>query len=111
MKNKGVKIGLIAAIFPHIFCCGIPMVLAVLGVVAPDFAHFHLLPHWLEPWLFVFSGVMLAVSWWMVLRDCRCGCARCDSGHAHRFQRIVLVILSVVTLFSFVAHIFLHSHV
>ena len=31
-----VKIGIIATIAPHIFCCGIPMLLAVIGLIAPD---------------------------------------------------------------------------
>ena len=33
MKNKAVKLGLIATIAPHIFCCGLPMVLAMIGSV------------------------------------------------------------------------------
>ena len=36
MKNKAVKIGIIATIAPHIFCCGIPMLLAIIGLIAPD---------------------------------------------------------------------------
>lgn len=111
MKNKGVKLGVIAAIVPHIFCCGIPMVLAVLGVIAPDFAHFHVLPHWLEPWLFVFSGIMLAISWWLVLRDCRCSCDCCGGGHSHRIQRVVLIVATVITIISFFMHIFSHTHI
>ena len=91
MKNKAVKIGLNATITPHIFCCGLPLVLAVVGLVAPDAAHFHLLPHWLEPWLFVFSGAMLALSWWLILRDCGCKCERIF--HAVRDSAYVRVIL------------------
>ena len=32
MKDKAVKIGIVATILPHIFCCGLPMLLAVVGL-------------------------------------------------------------------------------
>ncbi|MDW2994911.1 MAG: hypothetical protein R8N24_02705 [Alphaproteobacteria bacterium] len=107
MKNKAVKIGIWATIAPHIFCCGIPMLLAVVGLVAPDVAHFHLLPHWMEPWLFVFSGIMLGVSWWMVSHSCKCDCD-CCAAKSHRRQKIIMAIITVVFIVSLVLHIFSH---
>lgn len=108
MKNKAVKIGIIATIAPHIFCCGLPLLLAIIGVFAPDMAHMHILPHWLEPWLFVFSGVMLGVSWWMVGRDCRCTCEHCDGAGSHRTQKILLGVISVVFFISIIVHLLAH---
>lgn len=108
MKNKAVKIGIIATIVPHIFCCGLPLLLAIIGVIAPDMAHLHILPHWLEPWLFVFSGVMLGVSWWMVGRDCGCACNHCDGAASHRTQKILLGIISVAFFISIVLHLLAH---
>ena len=108
MKNKAVKIGLIATIAPHIFCCGLPLVLAVVGLVAPDAAHFHLLPHWLEPWLFVFSGAMLALSWWLILRDCGCKCKHCNTDQSHKTQKIILAVITVVFFISLILHFISH---
>ena len=56
MKNKAVKIGIIASILPHLFCCVLPIVLSVISLFAPEIAHAEFIPHWFEPWLFVFSG-------------------------------------------------------
>ncbi len=111
MKNKAVKVGIIATIVPHIFCCGLPMLLAFAGLVVPDVAHYHLVPHWMEPWLFVFSGVMLLVSWCLIWRDCRCSCPGCGGKKSHRAQKIILVIVSVLFLISLVLHVVSHTHV
>ena len=109
MKNKAVKIGIIATIAPHIFCCGLPMFLAIVGLVAPDAAHFHLLPHWLEPWLFVFSGAMLALSWWLTYRDCGCKCSQCSAAQkSHKTQKIVLSTITIIFVISIILHIFSH---
>jgi hypothetical protein len=109
MKNKAVKIGLIATIAPHIFCCGLPMLLAIIGLIAPDAAHFHLLPHWLEPWLFVFSGIMLIISWWLILRDCGCKCEHCDTvNKSHKTQKILLGGITVVFIISLILHFVSH---
>lgn len=108
MKDKAVKFGLIATIAPHIFCCGIPMFLAIIGLIAPDAAHFHLLPHWMEPWLFLFSGVMLVLSWWMIMRDCKCKCKHCDTAKSHIKQKIILGIITVTFFISIILHFISH---
>ncbi|MBR6597823.1 MAG: hypothetical protein IKL37_03135 [Alphaproteobacteria bacterium] len=108
MKNRAVKIGIIASIAPHIFCCGLPMVLAIIGLVAPDAAHFHLLPHWIEPWLFIFSGIMLVVSWLLVMRDCKCTCDTCHKPTGHRTQKIILSIITILFVVSVILHLHIH---
>lgn len=110
MKNKAVKLGIIATIAPHIFCCGIPMALAIVGLIAPDMAHFHILPHWMEPWLFVFSGVMLGISWWLIRRDCGCECEHCDGSKSHKTQKIILGIITVIFIASLILHLMSHHH-
>lgn len=110
MKNKAVKLGIIATIAPHIFCCGIPMALAIVGLIAPDMAHFHILPHWMEPWLFVFSGIMLGISWWLIRRDCGCECEHCDGGKSHKTQKIILGIITVIFIASLILHLMSHHH-
>ena len=110
MKNKAVKIGIVASIVPHIFCCGVPMLLAVIGLIAPDAAHFHILPHWMEPWLFIFSGCMLVLSWYLVGRDCGCDCDGCGGGRAHRTQKILLGVITALFIISLILHFASHHH-
>lgn len=107
MKNKAVKIGIIASIVPHIFCCGLPIALSVIGLIAPDAAHFHLIPHEWEPFLFVISGGMLAFSWYMVAQDCKCD--KCD-GKSHRVQRIIMICITLLFILSLVLHFIGHNH-
>ncbi len=108
MKNKAVKIGIVASIVPHIFCCGLPIALSIIGLVAPESAHFHIIPEWLEPWIFVFSAGMLGVSWVLVMRECKCECEHCHGGHTHRPQKIILGIVTVIFIISILLHIAAH---
>lgn len=108
MKNKAIKIGIFASVLPHIFCCGLPIVLSVVSLVAPDAAHFHIVPHWMEPWIFVISGAMLALSWLMVARDCHCDCDHCHGGHSHRTQKIILSLVTVLFVISIALHLAAH---
>ena len=110
MTNKAIKFGILATIFPHIFCCGIPMALAIVGLIAPDAAHFHILPHWMEPWLFVFSGGMLVLSWYLISRDCRCGCEHCGGNKSHKSQKIILGIITLAFVVSLILHFISHHH-
>ena len=109
MKNKAVKIGIIASLVPHLFCCVLPIVLSVMSLVAPEFAHTSVLPTWIEPWLFVFSALMLGVSWVLVVRDCHCDCAHCNDGAGHRRQKIILGVITLIFIISVVLHILSHK--
>ena len=107
-KKKFLHFGLIAAIVPHLFCCVMPVVLGVMGLVMPEFAHGEILPEWLEPYLFVFSGGMLVLSWAIVLHDCHCSdCGHCHGAHHLRPQKIILTLVSLL----FVASVILHLYV
>ena len=108
MKNKAVKFGLIASILPHLFCCVLPIVLSIIGLVAPEIAHTPLIPEWVEPWLFVFSSLMLGLSWILVLRECPC--AECDEEKSHRKQKIILGAVTTLFIISVILHIFAHGH-
>jgi len=109
MKNKAIKIGIIASILPHLFCCVLPIVLAVLSLFAPEVAHSeHFLPKWIEPWLFVFSALMLGLSWLLVVRDCPCKCDKCDDDNNHKPQKIVLSVVTLLFVVSIVLHIMAH---
>ena len=108
MKNKAVKFGLIASILPHLFCCVLPIILSVVGLVAPEIAHAEFIPHWIEPWLFVFSALMLGVSWILILGDCPC--AECDSEKSHKKQKIILTVITALFIISVVLHMFAHGH-
>jgi hypothetical protein len=85
MKNKAVKIGIVASVLPHLFCCVLPIILAIVGLFAPEVAHSSFIPEWLEPWLFVFSALMLGLSWILVLPDCPC--SECEDEKNHKTFR------------------------
>ncbi len=108
MKNKAIKIGIIASILPHLFCCVLPIVLSIISLFAPEFAHAEFIPHWFEPWLFVFSGLMLALSWFLVVRDCHCDCDHCHGNHSHRTQKIILGVITAIFIISIVLHLMAH---
>lgn len=109
MKNKAVKIGIIASILPHLFCCVLPIVLSVVGLFAPEFAHSgKFIPEWIEPWLFVFSALMLGLSWILVMRDCKCRCEHCHGNDGHKTQKIILGVVSILFVISIVLHIISH---
>ncbi len=109
MKNKALKISIIASLLPHVFCCGLPIMLSIIGLIAPDAAHFHLIPHWMEPWIFVISGAMLAISWILVLRDCQCGCEHCNGTGGHKTQKIILGAITVIFIISIALHLMAHN--
>ena len=108
MSNKAVHIGIIASILPHLFCCVLPIVLSVVGLFAPEFAHAHFIPEWTEAWLFVFSAGMLGLSWVMVVRECRCECDHCHGDHSHKTSKIVLSVITVLFIISIVLHVIAH---
>jgi hypothetical protein len=110
MKNKAIKIGITATILPHIFCCVLPIVLSVIGLFAPEVAHSSkFIPEWIEPWLFVFSALMLGVSWLLIIRDCHCGCDVCHNDtETHKPQKIVLGVITVLFIVSVTLHIISH---
>jgi len=107
MKNKAVKIGIVASILPHLFCCVLPIVLSLIGLFAPEVAHTSFIPESVEPWIFVFSAMMLLLSWFLVWRDCPC--AECESEKSHKTQKIILSVITVVFILSILLHIFAHS--
>jgi hypothetical protein len=107
MKNKAVKIGLIASILPHLFCCVLPIVLSLISLVTPEIAHTPFIPQWIEPWLFVFSSLMLGLSWILVLHDCPC--ADCNDKNAHKRQKIFLCVITVIFIISIILHMFAHA--
>ena len=110
MKNKAIKFGIIASILPHLFCCVLPIVLSIISLFAPEVAHAEIVPHWVEPWLFVFSGLMLCVSWYLVFRDCHCDCEHChdEHGHNHRTQKIIVAVITVIFIISVILHLIAH---
>lgn len=107
MKNKAVKFGIIASVLPHLFCCVLPIVLSVIGLFAPEIAHTEFVPEWVEPWIFVFSTIMLGVSWILILRDCPC--SECNEENAHKKQKIFLTIITVIFVISIILHIISHG--
>ena len=108
MSKKAVSIGIIASILPHLFCCVLPIVLSIIGLFAPDFAHSKIMPEWAEPWLFVFSAVMLGLSWFLVFRECKCECDHCHGEHSHHTSRVILGLITVLFIVSTILHLIVH---
>ena len=108
MKNRAVKIGIIAGILPHLFCCVLPVVLGLIGLVAPGALEHDFIPESAEKWLFVFSGLMLSLSWIMYFSNRECDCQHCDATHHHHVQMIILICITILTIGGIVAHLFLH---
>ncbi|MCM1293989.1 MAG: hypothetical protein NC311_00300 [Muribaculaceae bacterium] len=110
MKNKAVKIGIVASILPHIFCCGLPIVLSIISLFAPEAAHHNtIIPDWIEPWIFVASAGMLGLSWVLVMRDCRCACDHCHGNNTHKLQKIILTVITVIFIASVLLHVAMHG--
>lgn len=104
MKNKAVKIGIIASLLPHLFCCVLPIVLSVIGLIAPEISHTDFIPEWIEPWLFVFSALMLGLSWVLTFQDCPC--AECEQDKHHKTQKIILAVITCIFIVSVFLHLF-----
>lgn len=107
-KNRAVGIGIIAGLLPHLFCCVLPVVLGIIGMVAPDFADHNIIPESAELWLFVFSGLMLCLSWFLYFNNHDCNCAHCAGTRHHNTQKIILIFITVLTIAGIVAHIITH---
>lgn len=108
MKNRAVKIGIIAGLLPHMFCCVLPVVLGLVGMIAPDIADHEIIPESAEIWLFIFSGLMLILSWLMYFMNHDCECDHCDATHHHRTQRIILIIITIATIAGIAMHLIFH---
>lgn len=109
MKNHAVKIGIIAGLLPHLFCCVLPVALGIIGMVAPDMISDHqIIPESAEIWVFVFSGLMLCLSWIMHLSHQDCDCDHCNSTRHHKTQRIMLICITIFTLIGIVMHLITH---
>ena len=106
MKNKAVKFGIIASLLPHLFCCVLPVVLSLLGLFMPEIAHTELVPEWVENWLFVFSALMLGLSWVLILHDCPC--KECHEENTHKGQKIILAVITILFIVSVVLHLIVH---
>nr|MBQ0091527.1 hypothetical protein [Candidatus Enterousia merdequi] len=109
MKNKAVKIGIIASLLPHLFCCVLPIVISVVGLFAPEIAHTSFIPEWIEPWLFVFSALMLGLSWVLTLQSCPCSEHR-HGEKSHKTQKIILSVITVIFVVSIILHVLAHGH-
>ena len=107
-KNRAIGLGIIAGILPHLFCCVLPVVLGIIGMIAPDFADHRVISKDAEIWLFIFSGVMLTMSWIMYFDRQDCNCEHCDATHHHRIQKIILIIITILTIAGIATHIINH---
>ena len=108
MKKSAIGISIVASVLPHLFCCVLPIVLSVVVLFAPEFAHSEIIPSWIEPWLFVFSALMLGLSWVLVVRDCRCHCNHCHGVSNHRTQKLILSFVTILFIISVILHIAVH---
>ncbi len=104
-KNRAIGIGIVAGLLPHLFCCILPVCLAIIGMIAPDIADHEIIPENAEVWLFIFSGLMLCLSWILYFRHHDCECEHCGKTHHHRTQMIILIVITIITIAGIVAHL------
>lgn len=107
-KNRAVKIGIIAGILPHLFCCVLPVVLGIIGMIAPDIADHEIIPESAEIWLFIFSGLMLILSWITYFSNHNCDCDHCEETHHHRIQFLILICITIATVAGIAMHLVIH---
>ena len=108
MKNKAVKIGIVASVLPHLVWCVMPIVLSLIGLFAPEISHTSFIPEWIEPWLFIFSALMLGMSWVLVFQDCPC--AECGKEKSHKKQKIILAFVTGLFVLSVILHLIAEIH-
>ncbi|MCL2538081.1 MAG: hypothetical protein FWF34_02225 [Alphaproteobacteria bacterium] len=108
--SKILGLGVIALVAPHLFCCGVPILMAVMSLVAPGahIWHFHLIPDRWMPAVFVASVIMLAIGYYFAFRshkECK------DHNHNHKAQKIIIYIATALFIVSIVLHFFIgHTH-
>ena len=108
MKNHALGFGIVAGILPHLFCCVLPVALGLIGMVAPDIADHEIISERAEIWLFIFSGLMLILSWIMYFSNKNCNCSHCDKNHHHHTQMIILICITIATIAGIVIHLISH---
>jgi len=106
MKNqKAFTFGAALILLPHLFCCALPLALAAISVIAPATGsrHIEIVPHEYMPFLFLFSGLMLAVGYYFTFFKCDC------SGAGHRRQKILLYAVTLLFLIGLAMYFLSHS--
>ncbi|RME45093.1 MAG: hypothetical protein D6795_17115 [Deltaproteobacteria bacterium] len=114
MKEKAIAILSLFASTSTLLCCALPTLLVTLGLGAVVAGAVSSLP-WLVPlsrhkaWVFLGSGLLIAVNWLLILRgDRRAACAVPADGPpsacqvAGRFSRVVLWVSSGLYVVGFV---------
>ena len=111
ISEKYVMSGAFFSIFIHIFCCGIPAVLAILSgfgvyVSVPFFEHEHNGKG--EIIMFAISGIFLLISFIIYFRHNHCNC-----GHKHhtneKWSKVILFAATGLYLFGIYTHFIAES--
>ena len=98
--------GAFFSIFIHIFCCGIPAVLAILSsfgvyISIPFFEHDHNGKG--EMIMFGISGLFLLISFFIYFKH-----NHCDCGHTHhkneKWSKVILLVATTLYLFGIYTH-------
>lgn len=103
-KERFVFIAPLLAVGMHIFCCGIPITLALLSGlfgISPTIPFFEETPY-LDFYIFTFSGILLALSFFFYLRT-----KSCCPEHKRRkhLNKIVLLIATAIFFISLFLHL------
>lgn len=108
LSEKIAFLAPILAIFMHIFCCGIPLTLAILsGVfgVAINIPFFDEHEH-TEIFIFTFSAILLIISYILYFRSKDC----CHTHKKRKFyNKIILIVATVIFIASSIIHLIGHS--
>lgn len=108
-----IHFGVLLSQLSHIFCCGLPVVVAVLSLISgagllgalPGVVeHYHEILHdWEEP-ILVFSGAMLALGWGLDIQARKVDChdTGCEHPPCAPVKTKAHIILKLATVLFFV---------
>lgn len=109
-QSKIIESSAFLSIFPHLFCCGIPLALSILssfGIYLPMPSFIEKIEQKnLEIYIFLFSGALLALSFYIYLHGKQNHCQK-ECCHDHKSEKTSKIVLSLA-LSIYLANLIYH---
>lgn len=105
LSDKFGRYAPLVAIFMHVFCCGIPLTIAILSAlgltISLPFIEHH---ENYEIYIFIFSGTLLLLSFVVYKRGCKNNCC-IEHKKVQHTNKIILIIASALFFISLIMHL------